>query len=165
MKLEATKLRIKMCVYVCVSWQNVSLQFNCKDWTVWVSEVLLNLTLGSDVFCMCGQAGHSLVWAWHQTFLSNQPWLLYSNYPVNLQSDPGLTIYWGLNNSDSHSDHITLSFLQILQPDLGVILGLTFTIGDISTRPDWSWGNHQDPSINCSLKVREGQQIVIININ
>ena len=159
------KLWTKMCVWVRVSWQNVSLQFNCKDWTVWVSEVLLNLTLGSDVFCMCGQAGHSLVWAWHQTFLSNQPWLLYSNYPVNLQSDPGLTIYWGLNNSDSHSDHITLSFLQILQPDLGVIFGLTFTIGDISTRPDWSWGNHQDPSINCSLKVREGQQIVIININ
>ena len=78
------KLWIKMCVYVGVSWQNVSLQFNCKDWTVWVSEVLLNLTLGSDVFCMCGQAGHSLVWAWHQTFLSYQPWLLYSNYPVNL---------------------------------------------------------------------------------
>ena len=154
------KLWTKMCVWVRVSWQNVSLQFNCKDWTVWVSEVLLNLTLGSDVFSMCGQAGHSLVTGVTANISFKSALATLLQLSSKSQSDPGLTIYWGLNNSDSHSDHIALSFLQILQPDLGVILGLTFTIGDISTRPDWSWGNHQDPSISCSLKVREG-----ININ
>ena len=146
------KLWTKMCVWVRVSWQNVSLQFNCKDWTVWVSEVLLNLTLGSDVFCMCG---HSQARHWLTTFLYNQSWLLTPIITVNLTLIPGLqyTTQWLPQSPMWSCDHITLSFLQILQPDLGVILGLTLTIGDISTRPDWSWGNHQVPNISCSLKV------------
>lgn len=77
----------------------------------------------------------------------------YSNYPTKSQSDPGLQYTRDWTTVTLTCDQITLSYLQILHPDLGVILGLMLTIGDISTRPDWSWGNHQVPNISCSLKV------------
>ena len=37
-------------------------------------------------------------------------------------------------------------------------------MGDISTRPDLSWGSHQVPNMSCSLKVPGGQGIIIIII-
>ena len=60
----------------------------------------------------------------------------YCNYPTKSLLPPHHTIH---------------SNLQMLQPDLGVILGLRLTTGDISTSPRLSSGIHQEPSISWDL--------------
>ena len=55
-----------------------------------MSEVLLNLTLGSDVFSMCGQAGHSLVTGVTANISFKSALATLLQLSTKSRSDPGL---------------------------------------------------------------------------